>query len=1618
MSAEPARIKFLFFSAMDLPSSADRDRFLLQHCENNPDLYSRVRELLAANDTGSVGQDSSCVLEPGQETDVLTFPGKNPNSGPEASSCSGPGKDADTLGTDTDKSEQHAAPALGDQIGGRYTLVQILGEGGMGTVYKAIQNEPVKRQVAIKLIKAGMDSKNVLARFDAERQALAVMDHPNIARVYDGGRTEYGQPFFVMELVTGIPVTDYCDKKRLPVRARLELFVQVCRAVQHAHQKGIIHRDLKPSNVLVTETDGKPTPKVIDFGVAKATEMKLTDLSFVDLGMIVGTPSYMSPEQTDPNSPDIDTRTDVYALGVVLYELLVGSPPLDAKTVKKGAILEILRMVREVDPPKPSTRLSKVDSLVEVAAERDIEPEQLRKALKGDLDWIVMKALEKDRRRRYETANGLAADVQRYLNSEPVTAAPPSRLYRFRKFVNKNRAAVASASLLVVALVAGIIGTYLGLIEARRQEIFAKEETAEKERARLAEAARAEGEREARLSEKAAREAAQESYEDALKNQEEKERERLRADLQAEAVQWNLYWAQMHLGLMSWREHRGLPHMKELLDHWAPKGDGLDRRGWEWFYLNSLPYQNLRILGKNRGPDNPIMVAWNLARNQLAEGCREGVVRIWDVATEKPALVIQAPLPWQDWVGAKWLGWSPDGSSLVTGGQGGEVEIWDTRTGKKIKSLEGMKVPVLSIAFNRSGEKVAAWGIHGKIRIWDVATGGLNAELSHPPQATAGEWSPDGGQLATGHENGEITFSGTKPGSPVRTVKGPGDRIYRLAWSPDGSKIASTSANDFAVRIWDVVRGTSILGPLRHSHGITALAWKAEGGLLASGSIDETVKIWDTTTGLEKITLRGSRSAVMSVEWGPGERLATGSSEGGVLIFESIEDQEYLRLPGHTSRATAVAWNPAGTLLASGGDDGFARIWDTKKRKQIRAFKGHDPGGIIPQFGLIRSLAWSPDGKKVVSGGLDGQIKGWDLESGGEDFGLQPRYGAIWAVSWNSTGSCLAAGCEDGTILLVDNPGSGGRLRALQGHRRRVRALDWNPAGNRLVSAGGDGLIKVWDAKAEKELARMEDTRARVIGVAWSRAGDRIATSHSDRFVMTWDPVSGKKLKTMVGHNDFVDGVAWTPDGGRIVSAGIDNSVRLWDPEFGEETFALRGTPGMFHGVSVNPDGARIAGAHSDGNIWIWDATKGFELDDSRRSMPYVRKLVASRDWRGDDVIHAANYLFNVLENRSGLSGSSGQFAENNGPGSPGRREQPVPTRAEAQEAWKKALEWVEEKRSKDPLNQQFAGELADLLLGGLSQGMDPGEPATGKNPNGSTQARTELSRQVLAARKIQDPRARLAVAYHLAGDQQSKENWLRIQPAAAIGMGDFFATCLDWKNACEIYSRALKDSPVDGQLLIKMAKACQGCGRTAESLPYLARAVELLPNDSKILLMAGSLQAWFNRDKEFSETCKQARRLAETTTDTTALARLGLFIGLQPVAGEGNPAMAGFSRKVANAGLGPGLDSFRPLISGMAAFRSGDLQKAETELVAALRLDSFESPSIAEGARLFLAMTLFRQGRMSEAREIALLVREKMKPIPKDPGNPLAGETDCQDLWLWLAWREASKMMKLDVPR
>lgn len=431
--------EMIFNTAREKLSQAERDAFLSAACAGDADLRARVESLLQSDaDAG----------------DFLKTPAKLAGAIGEVASLA---------------AKIH--PLLDDASGtrvGPYKLLELIGEGGMGLVYAAEQEQPVSRRVALKIVKPGMDSRQLMARFEAERQALALMSHANIAQVFDAGTTAAGRPYFVMELVKGLPITEYCDKHQLTPRERLELFIPVCHAIQHAHQKGIIHRDIKPSNVMVSVKDGKPVPMVIDFGVAKAMGRQLTERTlFTAHGQVLGTLEYMSPEQAEMTGLDVDTRSDIYSLGVLLYELLTGTTPLERNAGKNTAYDELLRLIREQDPPKPSTRLSDSgERLAEISAQRKTEPAQLTRLLRGELDWVVMKALEKDRNRRYESANAFARDIECYLHDFPVEACPPSTSYRLRKFIRRNKRAVLSAALVLLALVAGMVGTSWGLVRA------------------------------------------------------------------------------------------------------------------------------------------------------------------------------------------------------------------------------------------------------------------------------------------------------------------------------------------------------------------------------------------------------------------------------------------------------------------------------------------------------------------------------------------------------------------------------------------------------------------------------------------------------------------------------------------------------------------------------------------------------------------------------------------------------------------------------------------------------------------------------------------------------------------------------------------------------------------------------------------------------------------------------------------------------------------------------------------------------------------------------------------------------------------------------------------------
>jgi serine/threonine protein kinase len=685
-------------------------------------------------------------------------------------------------GSEHAKQATAIVPAQNDEgpgtVVGRYKLLQQIGEGGCGVVYMAEQQVPMKRRVALKVIKLGMDTRNVIARFEAERQALALMDHPNIAKVLDAGSTPSGRPYFVMELVRGVRITDYCDQNKLSTPQRLDLFLQVCRAIQHAHQKGIIHRDIKPSNVLVTLHDGVPVPKVIDFGISKATsDQRLTDKTlFTAFEQFIGTPAYMSPEQAEMSGLDIDTRSDIYGLGVLLYELLTGKTPFDAKELLAVGLDEMRRTIREKEPLRPSTRLSTMveGELTATARHRQSDPAKLTSLLRGDLDWIVMKALEKDRARRYDTANGLAMDITRYLNSEPVIARPPSKLYRFQRLVRRNKPTFAAIGAVVLALIAGVLASSWQAIKATR----------------------------------AGRQAAAAQHR-ADQNAAQAERSELAARQRAYASDMGL--AQRALAI------NNLGRAQELLDRNRPSSTQSDLRGWEWRYVWQQTRSDAQyIFAKRTTPISALAVSWDEKFVAIAEELNRNL-SVWDLRTRQEV----ASLPAAN--GSVLAVFSPCEPLLAffattvsdTTNRQCSIRLWNSDSRKIIGELP-LSGPTMGLQFSTDGRKLMCAttqhtrydGPNDEITLWDVHEARLLKSF-HVLQ----KWS-DGISVAStsdlsvtvhGGPQGMLSATDMTTGKDRWSVKAADEMVTAVAISPMNEswpRVVASSNRTFGFGTW------------------------------------------------------------------------------------------------------------------------------------------------------------------------------------------------------------------------------------------------------------------------------------------------------------------------------------------------------------------------------------------------------------------------------------------------------------------------------------------------------------------------------------------------------------------------------------------------------------------------------------------------------------------------------------------------------------------------------------------------------------------------------------------------------------------------------------------------
>jgi WD40 repeat protein/serine/threonine protein kinase len=1090
MSHLPADAKVIFLEALDSKGPNELLRFLDESCGADAPLRARVEELLCAH------QDAGNFLG-----------------------------DPDELGAAWDE-------PMGERPGaviGPYKLLEQIGEGGFGVVYMAEQQQPVRRKVALKVIKPGMDSKQVVARFEAERQALALMDHSHIARVLDAGATDSGRPYFVMELVRGIPITQFCDDNRLTPRERLALFITVCQAVQHAHQKGIIHRDLKPGNMLVTLHDGVPLVKVIDFGIAKALgQERLTEKTLcTGFAQMLGTPLYMSPEQAEMSGQDTDTRTDIYSLGVLLYELLTGTTPFDKDRLKKLSYDEIRRIIREEEPTKPSTRISTMGrAATTVSANRSSEPKRLSQLFRGELDWIVMKALEKDRARRYDTASSFAADVQCYLDDEPVQACPPSAGYRLRKFARRNKVALISATAIAMVVLLSVVGLAVStaLIWQANKEL-----RRERERAR-------------RL----------------------------------------LYSSDLIAAQKAWEDGH-LARARELLDRQRPhQGEG-DLRGFEWRYLWRLCRDGrLHTFSGHTAPISA--VNFTPDGTMLASASADGSVRLWDVATQR---AISIPEGFEGGVSS--LAFTPDGTILAIASNNGRIQLWDLasrRQGASLPDAASYKkiafTPNGKLLVSRGADSLKLWDITARceraslpypggegmafspdgrtlaaskgdtiVWLWDMATRQETALPGHTAQVNGLAFSPNGKLLASTSHDATIRLwdLATHPPRELKTLPGQ-TSSGSVAFSPDGKTLITTGA-DSLIRLWDTATWQPVRTLRGHTSQTGALAVSPNGRTLASGGVDRTVKLWDLAAKPDPEVLPGHERWTWCVAFSPDGRLLAsgGEFEPVVRLWDLAAGRQLASLPGHQDGVRSVKFTADGKTLVSGGGDKIVRFWDIASGRQVAQFEHTDP---------VAGVALSPDERMLAAGSSAGTVRLWEIATGREKRQLKGQ-----KPVFDPEGKTLAVGLADGTAGLFDIR-TGQEAAPLKGEwpsetqEDLPRLAHWPVVAfsldGRYLALSADRTINLFDIATRRRLDSLKGHINNIWSVAFSPDSKTLASCSQDGTVKLWNLHALQEAVTLSGHQGQVVTVAFAPDGNLLATSGSDGKIRLWRASPFEET--------------------------------------------------------------------------------------------------------------------------------------------------------------------------------------------------------------------------------------------------------------------------------------------------------------------------------------------------------------------------------------------------------------------------------------------------------------------------------
>jgi len=1049
---------------------------------------------------------------------------------------------------------------------GRYELLELIGEGGMGLVYLAEQKEPVKRRLALKIIKPGMDSAQVIARFEAERQALALLDHPNIAHVFDAGTTETGRPYFVMEYVKGMSITRYCDEYRLDVEQRLRLFREVCEGVHHAHQKGIIHRDIKPSNILVSMHGDRAVPKIIDFGIAKAAASSLTEKTmFTFQGQLLGTPEYMSPEQVDLATQDIDTRSDIYSLGVVLYELLAGVLPFERESLEKIGFSELQRTLREQEPASPSVRLSNLGEKAKAIADsRMTQVVPLARRLHRELEWIPLKAMRKDRCRRYKSASDMADDIQSYLNGNPLLAGPETAMYRVQKFIHKHAGSVATAALVSVAVILGLVASIIlgcRAEQARQQEAAARIQVEQA----LARAEKAE---------KATKE-------------------------KAEELRRTLYVNTIQLADAKHREGNAR-QVLELLDS-CPE----DLRGWEWNRLSHTLDLSLRTLHASSSFED-FSAALSTDGKHIVSGGFGKTVKVWDTATGEQILTIPEA---HGGDAVTCVAFSPDGKQIVSGDDLGEITLWDATSGNKIMQLAktGPWLYFWLVAFSPDGRYVAAVTWDG-IRIWNANNAKEVMTLSGHGVMLAVAFSPDGQRILSNSQEA-IQIWDLSNGKEVMTLWKGYDLSYGWrpsCYSPDGKYIATGGRKE--IKIWNAITGAEIVTIRGHAGPIVSIAFSPESERLSSCGFDGTIKIWDVATGENIRTLYGHQGPVSYVAFTPnGDQLVSGGCDGTIKVWDTTIDRETTKLIGRHHFVTSVAFSPDGNHMLTGSFHGTAKIWSVRTLSETMTLPLQEAVGSD----AVR-FEYSPDGKRIASISDGGTVKVWDAATGRmvmvlcrDQRRLDPRAQQRRALAFSPDGNYLAAG---GKVWNAEN---GTEVTALHAAEEHAVCLRFSPDGKRIASVDLNGMLKIWDAGTAKELlaVRVDEEVIRQISlISFSPDGNQIVSAGSDGTVRIWDTNTGAETMTLRGHTNIVNAVNFSPDGKRIISGSRDGTARLYDATTGAELLTLQ-VGSSVATVAFSPDGKTVAAGTIDGMV-LWESGMPAGGYEQRKNGEAARKTV------------------------------------------------------------------------------------------------------------------------------------------------------------------------------------------------------------------------------------------------------------------------------------------------------------------------------------------------------------------------------------------------------------------------